>query len=119
LIREEEDDAMLLSAAIAWRYSELPQVEAVALGGSHATGSAEPGSDIDLYVYQREPIPIAVRAEIAEESSLQCVRVPDGMKRDVEALIRALSRGGEEVIDRAEAVTDGLDALLAEEDLLP
>jgi hypothetical protein len=47
------------------------------------------------------------------------VRVPDGMKRDIEALIRALSRGGEEVIDRAEAVTDGLDALLAEEDLLP
>lgn len=72
MITEEENDAMLMSAAVGWRYSEFPQVEAIALGGSYATGWAEPGSDIDLYIYQRErePIPIEVRAEIAEESSL-------------------------------------------------
>lgn len=61
---------MLRSAAIGWRYNELPQVEAIALGGSYATRMMDSGSDIDLYVYQREPIPIDVRAEIAEESSL-------------------------------------------------
>jgi len=70
VITEDENDAMLISAAIAWRYNELPQVEAIALGGSYATRRMDPGSDIDLYVYQREPIPIDVRAEIARESSL-------------------------------------------------
>lgn len=276
MVSEEENSALLLSAAIAWRYSELPQVEAVVLGGSHATGSAGPGSDIDLYVYQREQIPVAVRAKIAEESSCyaevnnqfwesgdewidartgihvdvmfrtlawieaqldrvlrrheasvgyttclwhnvrtsalmfdrehwfedlqryadqpypeplrqaivaknhpilretassylyqlrraasrgdlvslnhrvaallasyfdilfainrvphpgekrllvlassQCERVPGGMERDVESLICAVSRGGEEAVARTEVVIDGLDALLAEEGLLP
>lgn len=66
MITESENDALRLAASIAHRYGELPQVEAVALGGSHATGAAELGSDIDLYVYQRTEIPIAARAEIAK-----------------------------------------------------
>lgn len=66
MIIESENAALRLADSIALRYGELPHVEAVALGGSHATGAAEPGSDIDLYVYQRAEIPIATRAEIAK-----------------------------------------------------
>ena len=54
-----------LAAGIAARYSVLPQVEAVALAGSQATGVADRGSDLDIYVYVREEIPISVRAGIA------------------------------------------------------
>jgi predicted nucleotidyltransferase len=56
---------LLLADAIAARYGRLPQVEAVALGGSLASGTADQGSDIDLYVYLREEVPVSVRASIA------------------------------------------------------
>ncbi|MGC4001508.1 MAG: nucleotidyltransferase domain-containing protein [Anaeromyxobacter sp.] len=38
---------------IAAAYAAIPEVEAVAMGGSWATGQATAGSDIDLYVYAR------------------------------------------------------------------
>lgn len=53
------------AARIAALYGELPQVEAVALGGSQATESADERSDVDLYVYVHSDIPQSVRAEIA------------------------------------------------------
>jgi hypothetical protein len=46
-------------------YCKLPQVEAVALGGSQAVGMGDHASDIDLYVYVSAEIPIDVRAGIA------------------------------------------------------
>jgi len=46
-------------------YRKLPQVEAVALGGSQAVGLDDHDSDIDLYVYVSAEIPIHVRAGIA------------------------------------------------------
>jgi predicted nucleotidyltransferase len=52
------------SEQIAAMYGTLPQVEAVALAGSHTTGYAGPGSDIDLYVYLREELPVDVRASM-------------------------------------------------------
>jgi predicted nucleotidyltransferase len=54
-----------LASGIAARYSALPQVEAVALAGSQTTGMADQGSDLDIYVYVREEIPVSVRAGIA------------------------------------------------------
>jgi predicted nucleotidyltransferase len=54
-----------LAFGIAARYSALPQVEAVALAGSQTTGMADQGSDLDIYVYVREEIPVSVRAGIA------------------------------------------------------
>jgi hypothetical protein len=54
-----------LAKGIAGRYDRLPQVEAVALAGSQAGGTADQGSDIDLYVYVRAEIPLSVRATIA------------------------------------------------------
>jgi predicted nucleotidyltransferase len=53
---------LALSQQIAALYGSLPQVEAVALAGSHTTGQAGPSSDIDLYVYLRQELPVDVRA---------------------------------------------------------
>ena len=55
---------LALSQQIAAMYGLLPQVEAVALAGSYTTGYAGPDSDIDLYVYLREELPVDVRASM-------------------------------------------------------
>lgn len=44
----------------------LPQVEAIALGGSRATGRNDEKSDYDVYVYLTEPVEEAVRRSILE-----------------------------------------------------
>jgi hypothetical protein len=59
----------LLAATIARRYSEQPQVEAVALGGSAASGVADEGSDIDLYVYLNAPLSMEARTAVACEGA--------------------------------------------------
>lgn len=48
--------------------SQLPQVEAVALGGSHTVNMHDALSDYDLYVYTSAEIPIKIREKITEES---------------------------------------------------
>ncbi len=48
--------------------SQLPQVEAVALGGSHTANMHDALSDYDLYVYTSAEIPIKIREKITEES---------------------------------------------------
>ena len=53
--------SLSLAHRIAERYSALPEVEAVALGGSLATERAEAGSDIDLYVFSHHPLPLESR----------------------------------------------------------
>ena len=58
-----------LARVLAERYGSLPQVEAVALGGSHASGTADPGSDIDMYVYSRAAVSVADRARVAVGAS--------------------------------------------------
>lgn len=55
---------------IANRYAALPQVEAVALAGSQTSGVADSGSDIDMYVYITEEIPVGERRRIASTESL-------------------------------------------------
>ncbi len=47
-------------------FAVLPQVEAVALGGSRAGGNADASSDIDLYVYTRSEVPLPERERIVE-----------------------------------------------------
>lgn len=57
-----------LSLRVAALLAELPQVTAVALGGSRASpsGAADASSDIDLYVYTTAEIPLAERDRIVE-----------------------------------------------------
>ncbi|MEY4748396.1 MAG: hypothetical protein RIQ60_610 [Pseudomonadota bacterium] len=52
-----------LIEALQREYAQLPQVEALALGGSRARDlvPADDGSDIDLYVFTRGDIPLQVR----------------------------------------------------------
>ena len=55
--------SLSLAHRIAERYSALPEVEAVALGGSLATERAETGSDIDLYVFSHDPLALESRRQ--------------------------------------------------------
>lgn len=55
-----------LAQQLAAEYAVLPQVLAVVQGGSVTVGNADGHSDIDLYVYSREAVPLADRREIAE-----------------------------------------------------
>ncbi|KAB0679606.1 nucleotidyltransferase domain-containing protein [Aureimonas leprariae] len=54
------------AASIAAAFAARPEVQAVALGGSQATGAADAGSDIDLYVYAEGEVDLAFRAGLAE-----------------------------------------------------
>ena len=58
-----------LAVRLADRYSKLSQVEAVAFAGSQTNQVADTGSDIDLYIYVTEEIPIEVRRELTTSSS--------------------------------------------------
>ena len=53
-----------LATRLATLFGELPQVVAVALSGSLASGAADAASDIDLYVYTRADLPLNVRESL-------------------------------------------------------
>ena len=53
---------------LAELFSSLPEVEAVALGGSHVTGLSDSSSDIDLYVFTRTDIPLSSRQAIVDKN---------------------------------------------------
>ena len=57
--------------AIAEQFSELAQVEAVALGGSLVAGQADGDSDIDLYVYAKDELPLEARAMLVTKRASQ------------------------------------------------
>lgn len=52
---------------IATLFAAQPQVEAIALAGSRSSGQNDPVSDIDLYVYTRGGISLAVRQALVAE----------------------------------------------------
>jgi predicted nucleotidyltransferase len=54
-----------LARRVAAAYASLPEVEAVALGGSRAAGTHGPDSDVDLYVYAAAPVSLPARAAVA------------------------------------------------------
>ncbi len=65
---QPEIPSLVLAGRIAGLFVDLPQVKAVALGGSLAGGQSDPTSDIDLYVYTRAAIPLEARQHIVDES---------------------------------------------------
>ncbi len=65
-------EANELLAKVASTFGELPQVAAVALGGSMASGTPDEHSDADLYVYTHEPIPADTRREVLREFAIDC-----------------------------------------------
>jgi hypothetical protein len=56
----------LIDSVVA-EYADLPQVEAIALGGSQTTEVSDEISDIDLYVYLNADLPVEDRREIAKK----------------------------------------------------
>lgn len=64
-----QDQFRALAETIAQRFSLLPEVRAVALAGSQATGVAGEHSDIDVYIYTDRDIPASVRQSIGAEFS--------------------------------------------------
>ena len=59
-------ESALLPERLAAAYAEIPEVEAVALAGSRTTRTSDTSSDIDLYIYSREPVPLPRRQEVVE-----------------------------------------------------
>lgn len=58
-------DVTATALEIANDYAVLSEVVAVTLGGSHASALADSGSDIDLYVYTTDDVPVASRMALA------------------------------------------------------
>ena len=58
--------ASLVSVAesLASDYAALPQVEAITVARSLSSGAVDADSDIDLYVYSREPLAVDQRTAI-------------------------------------------------------
>ena len=65
---QSSDTVMALPHKITRLFADLPQVAAVALGGSQVGNSPDATSDIDLYVYTCGDTPLAVRETIVDQS---------------------------------------------------
>jgi hypothetical protein len=61
-------DHSILARNLTDFFASLPQVEAIALGGSQTDGVTDHSSDIDLYIYTRADIPLAERQDIVARS---------------------------------------------------
>ena len=61
----------MLISRVAAAFGALPQVVAVAMAGSRLTGASDNASDVDLYVYATEPVPLTDRAAIASRFANQ------------------------------------------------
>jgi len=59
-----QDNPTLLATTIAEFFSAVPEVSAVALGGSTAHQTTTPSSDIDLYIFTTKTIPLEIRSAI-------------------------------------------------------
>ena len=58
---------MRLAYKVAEQYQSIPGVETIALGGSRTGGTLDQHSDIDLYVYSKEIVPLVKRQAIVEK----------------------------------------------------
>ena len=67
-----------------------------------------------LFAINRLPHPGEKR--LVQIALQQCAQVPEGMDRQVRELIGAVSRGGQGVVESADALIEGLDSLLRAED---
>lgn len=58
---------MRLANKVAEQYQNIPSVVTIALGGSRTSGILDQHSDIDLYVYSKEIVPLVKRKAIVEK----------------------------------------------------
>ena len=62
----KKEPYLSLANKIAHQFEIITSVEAIALGGSHTGGSLDKHSDIDLYIYTYDSIPLSTRQEIVQ-----------------------------------------------------
>ena len=67
-----------LAMRIAARFAEQPQVVALTAAGSLPGQQADAGSDLDLYIYSTEVIPLNIRSSIAREFAAANSRIEIG-----------------------------------------
>src|SRR4030067_2334333 len=60
-------DYVVLADRVAEQFKTMTCVESIAIGGSHNSGSLDKHSDIDLYIYTSEIIPLNERQIIVEK----------------------------------------------------
>jgi len=67
-VKQLSPDQRELVSSLAKRLGAIPGIRAVVLGGSHARGRAQPGSDIDLGIFYSEAAPFSIQSvrELAE-----------------------------------------------------
>jgi hypothetical protein len=58
-----------LARRVAARFSQLPEVEAIAIAGSQTSAYASTMSDVDIYIYSMQDIPADARMAIGREFS--------------------------------------------------
>jgi hypothetical protein len=99
-----------IARAIAQEFAKLPEVQAVTLGGSQATGKADATSDIDLYLYSTKDIPVEARAAVIKPRASYA----ELDNRFWETEDNWLEQGRKvEMMYRGQWVVDHLDNLLA------
>jgi predicted nucleotidyltransferase len=93
-------------------FADLPEVEAVALGGSVASGNIGSDSDIDLYVYANREIPVATRAHLIRERA-ERAEVDSRFWEPCDEWIEATSSTAVDAVYRKPAwIEDELDRVL-------
>jgi len=65
----EPSGALAVAERVAKQFASQPQVEAVVVSGSRTSEFSDSTSDIDLYVYVSEDVPLDLRAKIAAGST--------------------------------------------------
>jgi predicted nucleotidyltransferase len=67
-VKQLSTEQRALVSSLAKRLETIAGIKAIVLGGSHARGRAQPGSDIDLYIFYSEADPFSIQGirELAE-----------------------------------------------------
>jgi predicted nucleotidyltransferase len=66
-MKDSSSEYFILAEKISEKFKKIHQVDAVCLGGSIAKGFTDKLSDIDLYIYSDEKIPLRLRQDIVNE----------------------------------------------------
>jgi hypothetical protein len=106
-------EALALARRLAAAYAAWPAVEAVALGGSRATGLAGPDSDVDLYVYAAAEPATAARAALITAEGGRDAEVGQGPFEPGDEWVDGATGLGLDVMFRTPAWIEGeLDRVL-------
>jgi|GEM_PF-4239521 len=82
-VRTIDPDANVVLGRVVSRVSRIFGVAAIVLGGSHARGTADPHSDIDLgiYYHAKNPFRIARWIRLRAISTIAHCRAGDAIRR--------------------------------------